>query len=342
MLAILAIGGMTAASIWIMGPFIPAIIWATTLVIATWPVMLSVQRHTGGRRGIAVVVMTVALLLVLILPLWLAISTIIANLDVISGWVQTLLSLQVPAPPDWLVHVPLVGTQAAQAWANVTSAGVQELAPRLLPYTGELTHWLVSAVGGLGATFLQFLLVVAIAAIIYANGERAAEVTLRFGRRLGGDRGEATVHLAGQAIRGVALGVVVTAVAQSLVAGIGLAVVGVPFASLLTALMFVLCLAQLGPGLIMIPAVVWMYYMHGAVWGTVLLVIGLAAMTMDGFLRPFLIRRGADLSLLLIFAGVIGGLITMGLLGIFIGPTVLAISVTLLNAWMDEPIESAE
>jgi len=142
--------------------------------------------------------------------------------------------------------------------------------------------------------------------------------------------------LAGQAIRGVALGVVVTAVAQSVLGGIGLAVVGVPFASLLTALMFMLCLAQIGPGLVLIPAVVWMYYSGDALSATVLLAFTIVAITMDNFLRPLLIRRGADLPLLLILFGVIGGLIAFGLLGIFLGPTVLAIAYTLLNAWMGE------
>ena len=100
--------------------------------------------------------------------------------------------------------------------------------------------------------------------------------------------------------------------------------------------MFVLCLVQLGPALVLIPAVVWVYYSGEAAWGTVLLVISLLAMTIDQFIRPILIRRGAALPILLILAGVIGGLIAFGFLGIFIGPTVLAVTYTLLNAWIAE------
>jgi predicted PurR-regulated permease PerM len=144
------------------------------------------------------------------------------------------------------------------------------------------------------------------------------------------------VRLAGQAIRSVALGVVVTAVAQSVLGGAGLALVGVPFAPVLTAVMFMLCLAQIGPGPVLIPAVIWMYYASDALWATVLLAFTVVTLTMDNFLRPLLIRRGADLPLPLILAGVIGGMIAMGLLGIFLGPTVLAIAYTLLNAWMAE------
>jgi predicted PurR-regulated permease PerM len=136
----------------------------------------------------------------------------------------------------------------------------------------------------------------------------------------------------------VALGVVVTALAQSLLAGVGLWVTGVPFAPVLTAVIFLLCLVQLGPALVMGPAVVWMYYSGDSFWATVLLAFTVVAAVMDNFIRPVLIRRGADLPLLLILAGVIGGLIAFGILGIFIGPTVLAIAYALLNAWMaDHP-----
>ena len=127
-----------------------------------------------------------------------------------------------------------------------------------------------------------------------------------------------------------------TAIAQSVLGGIGLAVAGVPFAPLLSALMFLLCLAQVGPALVLIPAVVWMYFVGDTVWATVLLAFTVPAMTLDNILRPILIRKGADLPLLLILAGVIGGLIATGLLGIFLGPTVLAVSYTLLNAWISE------
>ncbi len=286
-LSVLFIGGLIVACFWVMRPFLPAIIWALTLVVATWPLMLQVQRFAGNRRGVAVLVMTLALLLVLIVPCWLAVSIVVANTDAIADLVRTLLSMRVPPPPVWVADLPLIGERLTQAWGQLTSAGVRELAPRLTPYAGALTAWLVSAVGSVGENLVQFLLTVAIAAVMYAGGERAAATVLRFGRRLAGNRGELAVRLAGQAIRGVALGVVVTAVAQSVVGGIGLAVAGVPFAPLLTALMFILCLAQLGPAPVLIPAVIWMYYAGDALWATVLLAFTIVTITMDNFVRPF-------------------------------------------------------
>ncbi len=335
-LAVLFIGGLLVSSIWILLPFLAAIIWALTLVIATWPLMLWVQHHTGNRRSIAVFIMTIILLLVLIVPFALAISLIMDNMDRITDYIRIGLTLKLPQPPTWLSDVPLVGQRLSDSWERLATLGVNELAPRLRPYAGSFAQWFATAAGSLGSVFLEFLLTTAIAAIMYAKGEKGATTAIRFGRRLAGDRGEMAVRLVGQAIRGVALGVVVTAVAQTAVSAIGLLIVGIPFAGVLTALIFVLCLMQIGPGLVLIPAVFWMYYSGDTLWATVLLLFTIIAGTMDGFLRPFLIRKGADLPLLLIFAGVIGGLISFGILGIFVGPTLLAVAYTLLDAWMTE------
>jgi predicted PurR-regulated permease PerM len=341
-LAVVFIVGLLAATFWVMRPFLPAIVWAVTLVIATWPLMLRAQRYLGNRRSLAVLFTTVMLLVIVIVPMWLAIATLIENIDRVRETIGSVLTLRLPPAPDWLVGMPVIGERAAQAWAQLAALQVHDLSPKLAPYAGRLTQWFAAAVGGLGAMFLQFLLVVAIAAVMYARGEFAAAALIRFGRRLGGGRGETAVLLAGQAIRSVALGVVVTAIAQSLLGGIGLAVVGVPLAAVLTALMFILCLAQIGPGLVLIPAVGWMYYSGQSVWATVLLGFSIVAMVMDNFLRPVLIRRGARLPLLLVLAGVIGGLIAYGLLGIFLGPTILAVAYTLLGAWMGEEEEGPD
>jgi predicted PurR-regulated permease PerM len=190
--------------------------------------------------------------------------------------------------------------------------------------------------------FIHFLLTTAMAAVMYSGGERAADTAILFGRRLGGARGETAARLAGQAIRSVALGVVVTAVAQRAVAGIGLAVASVPYAAVLMALIYILYLIQLGPVLVMAPAVIWMYYSGDTLWATVLLAFTMVAATMDQFIRPVLIRRGADLPMLLILAGVIGGPVAFGILGIFIGPTVLAVAYTLLNAWVADGDDNSE
>jgi predicted PurR-regulated permease PerM len=237
---------------------------------------------------------------------------------------------------------PVVGSKIAARWRQLAAASPEEISARISPYAQRLILWFVAHVGSVGLLLVNFLLTVIIAAILYANGEAAARGAGRFARRLAGPRGENAVHLAGQAIRGVALGVVVTAILQSTAAGIGLAIAGVPFATILTAVIFMLCVAQIGPALVLIPAVIWVYSKSGVMWGTGFLVWAIFCATFDNFLRPMLIKRGADLPLLLIFAGVIGGLIALGVIGLFIGPVVLAVAYTLFVDWVSEGNPSDE
>ena len=142
------------------------------------------------------------------------------------------------------------------------------------------------------------------------------------------------VSLAGKTVRSVALGIVVTAIIQSTIGAIGLVIAGVPAPGLLTAVMFLLGLAQVGSAPVLVPAVIWVYAKDGALWGTVLLVVSIVSMASDNVIRPFLIRKGADLPLILIFAGVVGGLLAFGIISLFIGPIVLAVSYTLLESWV--------
>jgi predicted PurR-regulated permease PerM len=333
-LSVLFIGGLISVSFWILRPFLGALIWAVMIVVATWPLMLGVQNRLGGRRWAAVTLMSLVLLLLLILPLSAAIGTIVANAGTIVDWGKAMGEFRLPPPPSWLAGLPLIGSGAVRFWQEVASQDIEVLATRLAPYAVIVSKWFISEIGNFGVVFIQFLLTVIISAILYAEGERAADWVVRFGVRLAGNTGAAVVHLSARAIRGVALGVVVTALVQSLVGGVGLFIVGVPFAAILTAIMFMLAVAQIGAVPVLAVAVIWLYWTDAFVGGTFLLVVAVVVGTLDNFLRPILIRRGARLPLLLIFAGVIGGLIAFGLIGIFVGPLVLAVSYTLLGAWI--------
>jgi predicted PurR-regulated permease PerM len=304
--------------------------------VATWPAMLRVQARLWGRRGLAVTVMTLLLLLLFVVPLTLAIVTIVGNADELIDLGKAATQFHLPAePPSWLVELPLVGGIIQRGWQQASALGLRDLLPKLSPYAGDVTKWFVAQVGSIGFLLLQFLMIVVIAAVMYATGEEAAQLVRRFARRLGGDRGASVVDLAGGAIRGVALGVGVTAVVQALMTGIGLAIVGVPVSGLLTAVTFMLCIAQIGPVLVLIPAGIWAMFFDGNTAGGIfLLVLTFVVTTLDNVLRPLLIRMGADLPLLLIFSGVIGGLLAFGLVGIFVGPVVLAVAYTLLEAWI--------
>jgi len=335
-LAVLFIVGLIGTSFWILRPFLAAAVWATMIVVATWPLMLRVQGWLGNRRALAVSVMTGVLLLVYVVPFALAIGTLLDKADRIAGWADALATVHLPPPPEAVHRVPLVGARIAVAWERVAAASVDELAARLEPHARAITLWFIARLGSVGAVTLEFLLTTIIAALMYAKGETAANGVLHFAQRLAGGRGENSVRLATQAIRSVALGVVLTALLQAVLGGIGLAVAGVPFVVILTGVMFLLAVAQLGPLAVLLPAVVWLYWRGSSGWGTVLLVWTVLVTPLDNFLRPILIRKGLDLPLTVIFAGVIGGLIAFGLVGIFVGPVVLAVGFTLLKAWVVE------
>jgi len=335
-LSVLFIGILIAACIWVLKPFLGAMVWATMIVVATWPMMLATEARLGGRRWAAVAVMTAAMLLLLVVPLTLTVLSIVENSEAIVGWTKNLASFTVPSPPDWVGELPLVGPKLAVEWATLAAASREDLATQAAPYVRSAISWLAGRTGGVGLALLHFLLTLVITAVLYATGETAATGVRRFGRRLAGERGESSVVLAGQAIRAVALGIVVTAIIQSAAAGIGLVVSGVPYATVLTAVIFVLCIAQLGPLPVLVPVVGWVYWSGGVLSGTLLLVWSVMVGAIDNVLRPVLIRRGADLPLLLIFAGVIGGLISLGIIGLFVGPVVLAVTYRLLESWVAE------
>jgi predicted PurR-regulated permease PerM len=344
-LALVFIAALIGGSFWILRPLLPAMIWAAMLVIATWPILRSVQARLWNSRALAVTVMTMSILIVFVMPFWLAIGTIVRHAGQIVARVEHLAMTVLPAPPAWLEGVPLIGSIAARAWHNVDD-GLTKLLHEGMHFVGSIAQWFIATMGGviatmgdLGSVLVQFLLTVAIAAIMYAKGEDAAAMARRFGARLAGTRGEQAVVLAGQAVRGVALGVVVTAFIQSAIGAFGLIAAGIPFAAVLSAVMFMLCIAQLGPGLVLVPAVIWLFATGDTTWGIFLTIVSVAAMTVDNFVRPVLIRRGVHLPLLLILAGVIGGLIAFGLIGIFLGPMVLAVAYTLLRAWLSEVVE---
>ena len=334
-LSVLVIGGLMAATFWVLHAFIGAIVWAVMIVVATWQPMLAVQRAAGGRRWVSVAMMSVVLLLVLIVPLSAAIGTVVSHVDDMVAWAKGLREFKLPAPPSWLGSVPFAGERLVAGWQDVAAHGMDVVAERVQPYARGLTAWFVAQIGNFGALFLQFLLTVIASAVLYAYGEDAADWALRFGARLGGERGEAAIRLSGQAIRSVARGVVVTAFVQALIGGVGLWIAGVPFATLLTALMFLLAVAQIGAVPVLGVATIWLYWSGAAGMGTFLLVVTVFAGALDNVLRPLLIKQGAaELPLLLIFVGVIGGLVSFGLIGIFIGPLVLAVTHTLLRAWL--------
>lgn len=334
-LGVATIIGLAMASIWTLRVFIGALIWATMVVIATWGPLLRLQKRLGGRRWAANLVICLGTFLLLAIPFTLAVGTIVDNASVVSDWLTKVQTSGLPPAPDWFEKVPLVGARLTSGWNSLSQAGQSGLGTQLEPYASRAFHWVVDVVGNIGSTLVQFLLMIGIAAVMYQNGEKAVAGVTAFCTRLAGKRGELIVALAGQSIRSVALGVVLTAILQAAACGVVLLATGVPHVALLVLLIFMLCVVQAGATLVMAPSAIYLW-LNGSRAAAVIVLLAMFVLGgLSGLLRPILIKRaGAEISLLIILPGVIGGLISFGLIGIFIGPVVLAVTYSLLEAWV--------
>ena len=243
----LFVAGLIAACFGYCGRFSRRSSGRTTLVVATWPLMIQVQRRLWNIRGLAVAVMTLALLLVFVVPFWLAFTTIADNFDRIVEWGSSLASFKLPPPPEWLTGFRCLARGPRNSGRALPPAAWMHWSRRRRPTPAVPRAGLSPLWAAWASSLSSSCFTVVVAAIMYVSGEKVAAATQRFGYRLAGERGRQSVLLAGEAIRSVALGVVVTALAQSVLGGIGLALAGVPFAAVLTAVMFMLCIAQFGP-----------------------------------------------------------------------------------------------
>lgn len=326
---------LIVATLWIIQPFLLGLTWGGMVVIASWPLFIRLQYYLWNKRFLAVLVVTLALMLLFVIPIGLLINSVVDKGPELVQWSSNLDELTFPEL-QWLNNIPIVGEQLASGWNNMVADGGRTLLAKIKPYAGQSTKWFVSQVVHVGFFMFHGTLMVIFSALLYYKGEVAGMAIKKFAIRLAGEKGELAITLAAQAIRAVALGVVVTALIQSILGGIGLAIAGIHFATLLTVVMFICGVAQIGTLPVLIPSTIWLFWIGDTNMGIFLLIWSAIVGTMDNLIRPLLIRMGADLPLILILLGVIGGMLAFGMIGLFIGPVVLAVGYRLLSAWINE------
>ena len=319
----------------VLRPFLSAILWATIIVVATWPIMLRAQAFFGGRRGIAVAAMSAVLLVVVVAPVGLLLGTLVTRFPELRDLGARLMAGPWHVPPSWIGKLPF-GGELTTEWQAAAAQSPEHWTEVFKPYMGKSALWLSEHVGSIGSVTLEFVLALALVVVFYLHGEALATFLMRLARRVGGARGEEGMVLAGAAMRAIAAGVVLTALVQSTLSGFGLWVVGIPAAAILTSVMFMLCVMQIGPMPVLIPGVIWLASQHRIGWAIALAVWALLMAIGDGIMRPWLIQRGAKLPFILVLGGVVGGLLAFGVAGIFIGPILLAVVKRLLEMWMAE------
>jgi predicted PurR-regulated permease PerM len=331
MLAVLAIGCLL-----VLRPFFTAVCFALILVVATWSAFERLQHLLGGRRPLAAALMITLETLVLVLPPALVASSMDYN---VAGTIRLLSDLSqrgVPPPPAWVADIDLVGPELHARWQRL-AAGGPEAAERIQALVIWARQHLISAGLSLGNAVVQLILAMLTAFFLYRDGLAARRGLLAAGRRIAGDHAPRLLRVAYATINGVVYGVLGTALAQALLILIGLWIAGIPAALLLGLLLFVLSLIPFGPLLIWGPAAVWLYLDGELGWAIFIAIWSIAAgLLTDNVLRPYLISRGSDLPLILILFGVVGGAVAFGILGLFLGPALLAVGYELIREWNAE------
>ena len=318
----------------VLRPLATAIAFGAILAIATWPLRTGLIR-IGLRRGLVPAVLLVASLALLAAPVIIVAPNLSARLVKLGQQVEHSVQLLPDTPPAWVPGLPLIGSRIDQAWQRAAQA--EDLRTALTPYADLLHAWLTHTAAVLAESVVQLILALIVCAMFWASGEAVGEAMFDVMRRLGGATAVGALQTAVVALRSVAYGVVGTAVMQGVVMAVGAAIVGIPASVLLGFCVMLLAISQIGAPLIIlvwgIPA--WSLFHAGDTFGGIFMAVwGLVLVTSsDNFVKPWLIRKGVEMPLALVILGVFGGFVSLGFLGLFIGPALLAVAFTLLSAW---------
>jgi predicted PurR-regulated permease PerM len=321
------------ASFWVMAPFWSALFWGAVLAFASWPVMRLLTRWLGGRESLAAGILTLVWMLLVALPLvWLGFNLADHVRDAV-GLIKDIQVDGLPEAPAWLGSIPFVGERLVAMWDSIDQQGAA-LMVSLKPYVGQVGNWLLARSAQIGGGILELTLSLVFVFFFYRDGPRLAMFVHRLLERLIGERAGYYIELVAGTVQRVVNGVIGTAAAQAVLALIGFLIAGVPGALVLGIVTFLLSLIPMGPPLVWIPATAWLawkgdytYAVFLGVWGTFII------SGVDNVLKPYLISRGGNLPLVIVLLGVFGGLIAFGFIGLFIGPTLLAVAYSLLTDW---------
>ncbi len=318
-------------------PFLAAVLFAAVVCITTWPAYAWLHRRLGGRNTLAASLMTLLLMLGMVLPTVFLAAGLGDAVHMLVEKIRPWLNDGIGEPPEWLVHLPLVGQQIGDYWHQLADSR-DELMNLVRRAYEPARQAALASIGLVGNGILQLVLVIFIGFFLYRDGQALTEILGRAARRLGGELGMEMLQLSRATVTGVMIGIVGTALAQAIVALLGFLIAGVPGAILLAMATFFLSMIPVGPPLLWGGAAFWLYEQGEIGWAIFMVVYGvLVISSVDNFVKPILISRSASLPILLIALGVFGGILAFGFIGIFLGPTLLALAHVLFLRWMRQP-----
>lgn len=315
-------------------PFITIAIWSVVLTVALYPMYDWIVGKLGGRRRLAAVLLTILNLLIVIGPaMWLSLG-LIDSLQSLSEQLNRS-AMTLPPPPDTMKTWPIIGDSIYQFW-HLASTNLQAALAKITPQLKPLGSALLRIAEGTGTGAIKFLVAIVVAGFLYSPAPSLVNAITLFARRLASERGAKFVQLAGATIRAVSRGVIGISALQAFFAGLGLLVAGIPGATLITSAVLILGIIQIGPSIVLIPLIIWSWSAMETTTALLFTAYMIPVNLLDNILRPLVMARGLDTPMLIILIGVIGGTVSYGITGLFLGPIVLAVIWELLVTWIRE------
>jgi predicted PurR-regulated permease PerM len=329
---VIAVGALLAFAFQVISPFLLALVWASILVYATWTPFEWLARLVRS-RALAAALMVLGFALLILVPLVFAGMELSSRVDAIEGWYEAKVAAGWPEVPRWIASLPWVGPRIEHAWVSL-GAGDPATVARLREWIKPMVGMLLKVGSALGSGFLLMMLSLLFALFIYINGEQLVRWMTGLSERLAGQRGNELFRIAGATVRGVVYGFIGTALAQGAAAYFGYWLAGVPNALTFGLVTCLLSIVPGGAGLLGIPVALWLYQQGETGWAIFLgiWIVGVVS-SLDNIVKPLLIGKETSLPFILIMMGVIGGALAWGLLGVFLGPTLLAVCHNVLQRW---------
>jgi predicted PurR-regulated permease PerM len=315
-------------------PFITLVVWGVVLTVALYPVYDRIAGWLSGRRRLAALLLTLLNLLIVVGPAtWLSLGLIDSIRDMSQHF--DLSGLVLPPPPVAVKTWPIIGNSIYQFW-DLASTNFQAALVKIAPLLKPLGSILLAFAEGAGIGVIKFFIAIVLAGFLFPPAPSLVSAISLFSRRLASGRGEKFVQIAGATIRAVSRGVIGVSALQALLAGVGLVVAGIPNASLITLAVLICGIIQLGPSIVLFPIVIWSWIAMDPTAAILITIYFIPVSLLDNVLRPIVMARGLDTPMLIILIGVLGGTVSYGVTGLFLGPIVLAVIWEMLVVWTRE------
>jgi len=331
-LQIAAVILLVALCLWIVAPFVTLIVWAVIIAVAVFPAHQKLAAALSGREKLSATILVLVGLLILVVPTWLMTESSVAAAKSLGANMQDG-AISISPPADKVAEWPFIGERVHGVWTQAAE-DLEGLVNQFQPQLVAMGETVIKSIGSTVLGIVQFVVSIFIAGALLLSAKAGYTASCAIAAALAGERGRDLTDMSIATIRSVSKGVVGVAIIQALLAGIGLLLMGVPAAGIWAALVLVFAVVQLPPLLVLGPIAVWVFSVADPIPATIFAIYAVLVSLCDSVLKPLFLGRGMDIPMLVILVGAIGGAISAGLLGLFLGPVVLAVGYKILIEWM--------